>query len=89
MMDRPPSYVSCATLARELDLSQSTVHEMARRGLLPSPVKLSSHKIFSSPRHGGLLWIISRSARLNVSNCALACPFPPKDAAVRTTTNTP
>jgi predicted DNA-binding transcriptional regulator AlpA len=39
---RPPSYLSCATLARELDVSESTVHEMVRRGVLPQPVKLSS-----------------------------------------------
>lgn len=39
---RPPSYVSCATLARELDVSESTVHEMVRRGVLPQAVKLSS-----------------------------------------------
>ncbi len=41
-VDRPPSYVSCATLARELDVSETTVHEMVRRGVLPQPVKLSS-----------------------------------------------
>lgn len=40
--DRPPSYLACATLARELDVSESTVHEMVRRGVLPQPVKLSS-----------------------------------------------
>jgi predicted DNA-binding transcriptional regulator AlpA len=40
-MIRPPSYLSCASLARELDLSESTVHEMVRRGVLPRPVKLS------------------------------------------------
>lgn len=40
--DRPPSYVSCATLARELDVSETTVHEMVRRGVLPQPVKLSN-----------------------------------------------
>lgn len=41
-VDRPPSYVSCATLARELDVSETTVHEMVRRGVLPQPVKLST-----------------------------------------------
>ena len=40
--DRPPSYLSCASLARELDVSETTVHEMVRRGVLPQPVKLSS-----------------------------------------------
>lgn len=39
---RPPSYVSRATLARELDVSESTIDEMVRRGVLPKPVKLSS-----------------------------------------------
>jgi predicted DNA-binding transcriptional regulator AlpA len=39
---RPPSYVSCATLARELDVSESTVNEMVRRGVLPRPIKLSA-----------------------------------------------
>jgi predicted DNA-binding transcriptional regulator AlpA len=39
---RPPSYVSCSTLARELDVSESTVYEMVRRGVLPQPVKLSN-----------------------------------------------
>lgn len=41
-LDRPPSFMSCATLARELDVSESTVHEMVRRGVLPPPVKLSA-----------------------------------------------
>lgn len=40
--DRPPSYLSCASLARELDVSESTVHDMVRRGVLPQPVKLST-----------------------------------------------
>jgi predicted DNA-binding transcriptional regulator AlpA len=40
--DRPPSYLSCASLARELDVSETTVHEMVRRGVLPQPVKLST-----------------------------------------------
>lgn len=38
---RPPSYLSCATLARELDMSESTVRDMVDRGVLPRPVKLS------------------------------------------------
>lgn len=45
MMSRdhgPPSYLSCASLARELDMSETTIHEMVRRGVLPRPVKLSS-----------------------------------------------
>lgn len=39
---RPPSYVTCSTLARELEVSESTVYEMVRRGVLPQPVKLSN-----------------------------------------------
>lgn len=38
---RPPSYLSCASLARELDVSERTVQEMVRRGVLPQPVRLS------------------------------------------------
>lgn len=38
----PPSYLSCASLARELDVSETTVAEMVRRGVLPTPYKLSS-----------------------------------------------
>ena len=41
-LDRPPAFMSVATLARELDVSESTVHEMVRRGVLPAPLKLSS-----------------------------------------------
>ena len=36
---RPPSYVSKATLAAELDLSESTVDTYVQRGLLPKPIK--------------------------------------------------
>lgn len=35
-----PSYMSCASLARELDMSESTVREMVERGILPRPIKL-------------------------------------------------
>ncbi|MGB5903483.1 MAG: AlpA family phage regulatory protein [Xanthobacteraceae bacterium] len=41
-MMRPPAFLSCASLARELDISESTVHELVRRGVLPKPIKLSS-----------------------------------------------
>jgi predicted DNA-binding transcriptional regulator AlpA len=37
--DRPPSYVSKATLAAELDMSESTVDSYVKRGLLPQPFK--------------------------------------------------
>jgi len=39
---RPSSYLSCASLARELDVSETTVWEMVRRGVLPKPIKLSA-----------------------------------------------
>lgn len=39
---RPPSYLSRSTLAAELDVSESTVDEMVRRGVLPRPLRLSS-----------------------------------------------
>ena len=40
--DRPPAYLSRGSLARELDMAESTVDEMVRRGILPKPLKLSS-----------------------------------------------
>jgi len=42
MTERPPSFLSCASLPRELDVSETTVHEMVRRGVLPPPIKLSA-----------------------------------------------
>lgn len=36
---RPPSFVSKATLAAELDMSESTVESYVKRGLLPEPFK--------------------------------------------------
>jgi predicted DNA-binding transcriptional regulator AlpA len=38
----PPSYVSRATLATELDCAPSTVDEMVKRGVLPKPLRLST-----------------------------------------------
>jgi predicted DNA-binding transcriptional regulator AlpA len=38
--ERPPSYVSKATLAAELDVSETTVDDYVRRGLLPKPIHL-------------------------------------------------
>lgn len=38
--DRPPSYVSKATLAAELDISESTVDVLVHRGVLPKPIKV-------------------------------------------------
>lgn len=40
--ERPPAYVSRATLAHELDCAESTVDEMVKRGTLPKPLHLSS-----------------------------------------------
>lgn len=38
--DRPPSYVSKATLAAELDISESTVDALVQRGTLPRPIRI-------------------------------------------------
>lgn len=40
-MIRPPAFLSCESLARELEISETTVYEMVRRGVLPSPIKMS------------------------------------------------
>ena len=42
LSSRPPSYVSCATLAKELDMSETSVREYVDKGVLPKPVKLSN-----------------------------------------------
>lgn len=39
--DRPPAYPSKASLARELDCAESTVDELVRKGILPTPLRLS------------------------------------------------
>jgi predicted DNA-binding transcriptional regulator AlpA len=39
---RPPSYLSRASLATELDCAESTVDEMVKRGVLPAPLRLST-----------------------------------------------
>jgi len=42
IIDRPPAYLSCASLARELDCSETTVRDLVGRGLLPKPVRLTN-----------------------------------------------
>lgn len=42
MNNRPPSFMSRKELAWEISVSESTVDEMVRRGVLPKPVRLSS-----------------------------------------------
>ena len=37
----PPSYLSKASLASMLDVSESTVDAMVKRGVLPKPLRLS------------------------------------------------
>jgi predicted DNA-binding transcriptional regulator AlpA len=37
--DRPPAFASKATLAAELDISESTVDQWVRRGFLPKPIR--------------------------------------------------
>lgn len=59
-IDRPPSFLSRASLAVELDISESTVDEMVRRGVLPKPVKLSSGCVRWS-------WIAVESALASLS----------------------
>jgi predicted DNA-binding transcriptional regulator AlpA len=39
---RPPAYLSKATLARELDCSESHVDTLVNIGVLPKPIRLSS-----------------------------------------------
>jgi predicted DNA-binding transcriptional regulator AlpA len=41
--DRPPSYVSKATLAAELDIGESTVDDYVRRGVLPKPIRIGGN----------------------------------------------
>lgn len=38
----PPAYIKASSLAKELEISESTVHDLVRRGVLPKPVRLSS-----------------------------------------------
>lgn len=42
---RPPTFVSISTLARELDMSESTVRCMVNKGTLPRPVQLSGGSV--------------------------------------------
>lgn len=42
IVGRPPAYLSKASLAVELDCSESTIDEMVRRGVLPKPLRLSN-----------------------------------------------
>lgn len=37
--DRPPAFPSKATLAAELDISETTVDDWVKRGLLPKPIR--------------------------------------------------
>lgn len=39
---RVPSYLSCASLARELECSETTIRELVQRAILPPPVRLTS-----------------------------------------------
>lgn len=38
---RPPAFVSKATLAHEMDCSESTIDSLVDRGRLPKPIRLS------------------------------------------------
>lgn len=37
-----PAYISIASLARELEISQSQVYSLVKAGILPKPIKLTS-----------------------------------------------
>lgn len=37
-----PSYLKASSLAKQLEISESTVHDLVRRGVLPKPIRLSS-----------------------------------------------
>jgi predicted DNA-binding transcriptional regulator AlpA len=39
---RPPSFLSRSSLAAELDVCESTVDELVRRGVIPKPLRLTS-----------------------------------------------
>jgi predicted DNA-binding transcriptional regulator AlpA len=39
--NRPPSYMSRKELAWELSVSESTIDELVRRGIIPPPTKLT------------------------------------------------
>lgn len=41
MNERPSAFLGRAALAAELDIAESTVDEMMRRGVLPQPYELS------------------------------------------------
>lgn len=40
-MTERPAYLSKATLAQQLDMAESTIDQMVKRGVLPKPVKLT------------------------------------------------
>ena len=44
---RPPSFVSRASLAAELEIGQSTVDDLVRRGVLPMPIKIGGSSRWS------------------------------------------
>jgi predicted DNA-binding transcriptional regulator AlpA len=41
-MTAPNPYLSKASLAKALEISESTVDQMVRRGVLPQPARISS-----------------------------------------------
>lgn len=58
--DRPPSFLSKATLAAELDMSESTVDDYVRRGLLPAPIRMA----------GSLRWSWAQVESQLIAQCA-------------------
>jgi len=64
--DRPPSFPSKATLAAELDISESTVDEWVKRGIIPKPIR----------RGGAVRWNWAQvAASLDASDKANTDPF--------------
>jgi predicted DNA-binding transcriptional regulator AlpA len=68
--ERPPAYVSRATLAHELDCAESTVDVLVQRGVLPKPIRLSN---------GCVRWcwtdIVLALGSLNSANVTEADPY--------------
>lgn len=64
--DRPPSFPDKAALAAELCISESTVEDWTRRGMLPKPRRLA----------GSVRWCWSEvEAKLSPPGGAVVSPF--------------
>jgi predicted DNA-binding transcriptional regulator AlpA len=61
--DRPPSYLSKATLAAELDISETTVDDYVKRGILPKPIQLGGSVRWSWAQVQASLETLTRSGQ--------------------------